>query len=169
VSGEGRGVPLHASPRDATLADLAVVASWICSEEECRLWAGPKVSVPLGLERLAAQIGMDGAANLALADDREVVAFGQVVRPAPGTAHLARLIVRPDVRGHGLGHVLVRRLLERAAADGAGRATLNVYARNAAAVRLYEAAGFRRAAAEDYQKGGAPVWRMTLDLAPPQA
>jgi [ribosomal protein S18]-alanine N-acetyltransferase len=169
VSGEGRGVPLHATPRDATLADLQVAASWIRSEEECLLWAGPEVSFPLGLERLAAQIGMDDAASLALTDDGEVVAFGQLVRPAPGTAHLARLIVRPDARGRGLGHVLVRALLERAAADGAGRATLNVYARNAAAVRLYEAAGFRRAVAEDAQEGDAPVWHMTLDLAPPQA
>ena len=33
--------------RDATLADLGVVASWVCSEEECRLRAGPAVSFPL--------------------------------------------------------------------------------------------------------------------------
>lgn len=63
---------------------------------------------------------MDGAVNLALADDREVVAFGQLVRPSPGAAHLACVIVRPNARGRGLGHVLVRALLVRAAADGAG-------------------------------------------------
>ena len=80
------------------------------------------------------------------------------------------MIVRPDARGRGLGHVLVRALLERAAADGARDAsTLNVYAANAAAVRLYEAAGFRRAAAEPGQEGDAAVWRLTLDLTPPHA
>jgi [ribosomal protein S18]-alanine N-acetyltransferase len=152
--------------RDATIADLTVVASWIGSEEECRLWAGPDVSFPLGLERLAAQIGMDGAVNLAIADDRGVLAFGQLTRREPGAAHLARVIVCPDARGRGLGHVLVRALLERAEAEGARLATLNVYAQNDAAIRLYAAAGFRRAGAEPDHKGDPAVWRMTRELAP---
>ena len=101
------GDPASAVVRDATLADLAVVARWIGSEEERRLWAGPDVSFPPELEGLAAEIGMDGAANLALADGRGPVAFGQLVRRTPGTTHLARVIVRPDALGCGHGRILV--------------------------------------------------------------
>ena len=159
--------PVCTSVRDASRADLAVVASWIRSEEECRLWAGPDVSFPLGLERLTAEIGMDEAVNLALADDDGLVAFGQLTRREPRAAHLARVIVRPDARGLGLGHHLVRMLLDRAVAEGARTATLHVYAQNEAAVRVYEAAGLHRAGAKLGGEGGAAIWFMTQELAPP--
>jgi [ribosomal protein S18]-alanine N-acetyltransferase len=128
--------------RNAVPADLAVVASWIASQRECALWAGPTVPFPLELSALPDQIGMSGAINVALDDDQGLVAFGQVVQHPPDRAHLARVIVRPGVRRRGLGRVLVEALLARAGVAGLSRVTLNVYRDNVAAAALYAELGF---------------------------
>jgi [ribosomal protein S18]-alanine N-acetyltransferase len=128
--------------RDATLEDLEKVAHWVGTADECRLWAGPAVSFPIEPRNFAVEIGFGDADAVALADGAGTAGFGQLVWRADGRAHLARIIVRPDARGRGLGRVLVSALVERAASRGARRATLNVYPQNEAAVRLYEAAGF---------------------------
>lgn len=152
--------------RDATLEDLILVASWVRTAEECRLWAGPDVSFPIRPRELAAETGFSAAVNLVLAGEAGTAGFGQVLwHDAGRRAHLARVIVRPDARGRGLGSALVEALLGRAAAAGARVATLNVYAANAAAVRLYETAGFRPVA----RPSGATTPTGTLFLSRPLA
>ncbi|MDD2867528.1 GNAT family N-acetyltransferase [Neomegalonema sp.] len=73
---------------------------------------------------------------------------------ALGTAHVAAaedlalisaVSVRPEARGRGLGGALMGAALERAAALGAARATVQVEAANAPARRLYARLGFREA------------------------
>ena len=59
--------------------------------------------------------------------------------------HINNLAVRPELRGHGLGALLLERVLEEAARLGAPHATLEVRRSNAAARRLYERAGFELA------------------------
>jgi [ribosomal protein S18]-alanine N-acetyltransferase len=139
---DGASGQIDVTVRDATLRDLQVVASWVDTADECRLWAGPAVSFPLEPGALALEIGFADAQNLALADEAGTAGFGQLVWRPGGRAHLARVVVRPGSRGRGYGRVLVRALLERATARGARLATLNVYAENAAARWLYESAGF---------------------------
>jgi [ribosomal protein S18]-alanine N-acetyltransferase len=152
--------------RDATLDDLKVVASWIRTGDECRLWAGPVVSFPIEPGALALEIGFAEADDLALADEAGTAGFGQLVWRPGSRAHLARLIVRPDARGRRLGRELVRALVERATARGARLATLNVYAENEAARRLYEAAGFTFATAPGGPACPHGALHMTLALAP---
>ena len=160
---EQRGVTV----RDATLGDLEAIASWVGTADECRLWAGPAVSFPLEPGALALEIGFADAQNLALADGAGTAGFGQLVWRSGARAHLARVIVRPDARGRGLGRMLVGALLERAASRCARLATLNVYAENAAARQLYEAAGF--AVASEPAEHACPhgALSMTLALASP--
>lgn len=57
--------------------------------------------------------------------------------------HINNLAIRPELRGHGLGRALLDRVLQEAAAMAAPSATLEVRRSNAAALRLYERAGFR--------------------------
>lgn len=149
--------------RDATLDDLDVVASWVRTADDCRLWAGPAVSFPLSLGRLAVEIQFAAAENLALEEGAQVVAFGQVVPRSGGRAHLARVIVRPDARGRGLGNVLVGELVGRARRSGARLATLNVYEANLVARRAYEAAGFHRSSWPD-DEGPPPVGIVPMSL-----
>lgn len=151
--------------RDATLTDLEVAASWVRSEDECLLWAGPAVSFPLLPARLAREIEFQEAQNLALVDEDGTAGFGQAIAKSGGRVHLARVIVRPDARGRGLGGTLVRALVARASACEARAVSLNVYVTNAGARRVYRAAGFREA---PWPKGdgAAPpgVLHLALDL-----
>ena len=59
--------------------------------------------------------------------------------------HINNLAVRPELRGRGLGALLLRRVLEEAERLGAPQATLEVRRSNIAARRLYERAGFELA------------------------
>src|SRR5262245_15458166 len=53
------------------------------------------------------------------------------------------IALRPDLRGTGLGHVLLRACLEVGLAEGCSEATLEVRPSNLVARRLYERYGFR--------------------------
>ena len=56
--------------------------------------------------------------------------------------HINNVAILPELRGQGLGTVLMKRVFEEAAALGAKRATLEVRASNDGARRLYERLGF---------------------------
>jgi ribosomal-protein-alanine N-acetyltransferase len=160
----GRAVSVRS--RKAVPADLEVVASWIGSQRECALWAGPTVPFPLEPAALPAQIDMPGAINVALDDERGLAAFGQALLRSPGRAHLARVIVRPDARRRGVGRTLVDALISRAEEAGLSAATLNVYRDNLAATTLYSDLGFSRA---ERPPGDAPspdTWFMQRSLGP---
>jgi [ribosomal protein S18]-alanine N-acetyltransferase len=60
--------------------------------------------------------------------------------------HINNLALRPAFRGHGIGTMLLRRVLTEARRLGARRATLEVRASNTGARRLYERMGFYVAA-----------------------
>lgn len=152
--------------RPATLADLQDVAAWIASPRDCELWAGGRVSFPIDTARLAAAIEFSGANAFALVERDELAAFGQLVRKEHGRAHLARLIVRPRLRGQGYGEQLVRGLLERAALDAFDRISLNVDAANLTAVSLYLKLGFRDAGRPATEPGSAGTRYMERTAAP---
>ncbi|HYE89344.1 MAG TPA: ribosomal protein S18-alanine N-acetyltransferase [Vicinamibacterales bacterium] len=60
-------------------------------------------------------------------------------------AHINNLAVLPELRGQGLGTQLLAAVCDEAAHLGATEVTLEVRASNAAALRLYDKAGFERA------------------------
>jgi ribosomal-protein-alanine N-acetyltransferase len=74
-----------------------------------------------------------------------VVAFG-VMMLGPGEAQLLNLSVPPDMRRQGLGTALLARFVDDARRCGAEQMFLEVRAGNAAAIALYESAGFVRVA-----------------------
>lgn len=150
--------------RNAVPVDLAVVSSWIASQRECALWAGPSVPFPLDLEALPAQIDMPGAVNVALDDDRGLVAFGQAFPRPPGRAHLARVIVNPRARRRGLGRKLVGELFFRAGEAGLSLVTLNVYSDNPAAAALYADLGFARVERPDGDPVSPGTWFMQRSI-----
>jgi ribosomal-protein-alanine N-acetyltransferase len=57
--------------------------------------------------------------------------------------HINNLAIRPELRGRGLGRVLLTHVLKEADRLAAPSATLEVRRSNLAALRLYEHAGFR--------------------------
>jgi len=87
-------------------------------------------------------------------------------------AHVMNLAVLPALRRKGLGTVLLSELLTRLVGTGARRVTLEVREHNAAALALYETAGFRAVGARPgyyAETGEDAVIMWTDDLAAPGA
>jgi GNAT superfamily N-acetyltransferase len=73
--------------------------------------------------------------------DGHLVAVGRAANLEKWTV-LTRLFVRPELRGRGLGKILLTALLHQASNHGATKALLQVGSRNAPAIRLYKESGF---------------------------
>jgi [ribosomal protein S18]-alanine N-acetyltransferase len=72
-----------------------------------------------------------------------VSGLGQILLREKDTAHLARIIVSPALRGRGIGRILCQQLiLIGRQSYGATGFTLNVYKDNPPAVKLYRSLGF---------------------------
>jgi ribosomal protein S18 acetylase RimI-like enzyme len=87
--------------------------------------------------------------NLSLvlpADDGNPDAYAIASKPEPELVHLHHLMVGRESRGSGLGGVLVRELLHRAASSGAKHLRLKVHEGNGGALRFYQREGFQRVA-----------------------
>ncbi|MDH2325321.1 GNAT family N-acetyltransferase [Cereibacter sp. SYSU M97828] len=84
-------------------------------------------------------------------------------RAIAGEAELLTLAAHPDARGQGIGARLVAAFLARAAQD-AETAFLEVAADNAAAIRLYVAAGFAEVGRRRGYYAGTDAIVMRRDL-----
>ena len=82
----------------------------------------------------------------------------------PATAKIERVAVLRDMRGAGLGRMLIEAALQQAAAAGIHRALLNA---QASAVDFYRRLGFV-IAGEPFDEAGIPHVRMQLDNVPPR-
>jgi ribosomal protein S18 acetylase RimI-like enzyme len=60
----------------------------------------------------------------------------------PLGAHLARLAVRPEAQGRGVGFALVSHLIESLGAGQLNRLSVNTQADNTASLALYKKLGF---------------------------
>jgi ribosomal-protein-alanine acetyltransferase len=74
-------------------------------------------------------------------EDEEVVGF-LITAEADGVVDLERVGVRRERQGRGVARALLDRCLEVARESGSARMLLEVSEANAAALRLYEGAGF---------------------------
>jgi ribosomal protein S18 acetylase RimI-like enzyme len=130
--------------RPAILADLGSILPWIGNPELLRWWGGPLLEFPPVPTAVWTTIKADSGNSFTLVDPfGQIAAFGQILLQQAEQVHLARIIVAPARRGQGLGRVLCRRLMERAALLHQPRfLTLKVYPDNTAAVKLYRSLGF---------------------------
>ena len=131
--------------RESKLSDFPIVASWIRSEAECRIWCGSRVSYPPDLVRLPQMLEFETCESWTGVSSAGILAFGQLVPKVKGRFHLARLITIPECRGSGLGRLMADHLLKRALARKASAVSLNVFSENVAALSLYQSLGFSAA------------------------
>lgn len=130
----------------ASINDIEEVISWIVTEEECRLWAGPAVTFPISKGLLLDQIAFCPGNSFCCKSDVGLLAFGQVLKKDGRRSHLARVISNPAYRGHGFGRKCCNSLVAYAFEHGSSKVSLNVYRENSQAIRLYESLGFREQA-----------------------
>ena len=85
-------------------------------------------------------------------EDGRLLGFGQFYQKL-GRCHLARLVINPDFRGHGLGEEFVAALMKHGSEDlRAGEFSLYVMTANKPALNCYRSLGFELA---DYPDGDA--------------
>ena len=130
--------------RELETSDYPTIASWIRDSHACSRWAGSQFQFPFTAQELPALLAANESTSFVFAENgSSPVAFGQYFVPAPGVAHLGRIIVSPISRGHGYGRLLCQQLIERAfQATAATAVTLRVYRDNPAAIALYSNLGF---------------------------
>ena len=130
--------------RAAEMSDLSTVLTWISSEQESCMWAGPKLRYPAAPESAWADMKATRNNAYTFVDEKDaVIGFGQILPREGNVLHLARLIVDPALRGQGIGRDLCIALMQTGASKHPAEFfTLNVYESNKAAVRLYQSLGF---------------------------
>ena len=85
----------------------------------------------------------------------------------PGAVDIHNIAVHVDVRGRGLGHLLLEKVLAEARRQSVPRVTLEVRKSNLSAQKLYESMGFLTKGNRKgyYSDDGEDALAMTLELA----
>ncbi|MCA9490750.1 MAG: bifunctional helix-turn-helix transcriptional regulator/GNAT family N-acetyltransferase [Myxococcales bacterium] len=98
------------------------------------------------VDAMTAAYAAPGSAYLVVERDGKVLGAGgyaPLVGGEPGVCELRKMYFLPELRGLGMGALVLRSLLERAAADGHHTCYLETLTHMTQARRLYEAFGFR--------------------------
>ena len=148
--------------------DLPMIRQWLEEEHVAQWWGDPEEQIAL-IEGDIDEPAMD--LHLVLLDGRpfayvqayEPHAFGALLDQPPGTRGIDPFIGPPDLvwKGHGPRFLAV--FCEKLFAQGAPRVIIDPDVANAAAIRAYEKAGFRRIDTRMMEDG--PVVLMAVDRA----
>jgi [ribosomal protein S18]-alanine N-acetyltransferase len=99
----------------------------------------PPWQISAGVARRA----MAQASCLTVAEmDGQIVGY-QLTTPTPTGAHLARLAVRPEWQGHGVGAALVAEMIGQCCRQGIQQLSVNTQDTNAASLAVYQRLGYR--------------------------
>jgi ribosomal protein S18 acetylase RimI-like enzyme len=124
------------------------VLTWVRTRDEALNWAGLN-GLPLDssiFEQWHADPEVHGWVLLC---DGVPIGYGEIWENFDADAvEVARVIVAPSCRGHGIGRVLVDRLCAKAHNAAVKHAFLRVRPGNAQAIRCYEGTGFRSVPSE---------------------
>jgi [ribosomal protein S18]-alanine N-acetyltransferase len=125
-----------------TATHAALVASWARSADEAVKWAAVQ-TFPVSAQTVVDWQDADDVRAHLLWADGVPVGYGELwLDTEEDEVELARIIVAPELRGTGLGQVLVRALVSRAVTAGYQDVFMRVHPDNAAALGSYRAAGF---------------------------
>jgi GNAT superfamily N-acetyltransferase len=141
--------PITLELRPFVQSDEAEVTSWFADAGELRYFAGPRLIWPLddGQWR-SVRLDPSVAAWTAVPPGSDMpIGHGELVADPSGSVRVARLAVRPQERGHGVGRALVISLVEKSREAGHAMITVNVHQDDATAIRAYRSIGFELAGA----------------------
>lgn len=133
---------LKPAPFESAMA--VEIATWICGAREA-YWLAPRATPPITAQKIC-DWRQPGRRQIVLAapDSSAIAAYGEVNRMSRRSNEywLGHLIVKPRLRGIGVGRRLCEVLLEHAFEQlGASRVSLVVFPENSAAIAAYRAVG----------------------------
>ena len=128
---------------EASDRDLDELMSWFRDAAEVDIWGGPRFRYPFTKATFRKDCHWGRIAGFRLNSPAgEFAAFGQMYQRY-GRINLARLVVKPAMRGQGVGKRLVGLLIEMGPKlFPADEFSLFVYRHNAAALGCYQSMGF---------------------------
>ncbi|WP_369199020.1 GNAT family N-acetyltransferase [Streptomyces djakartensis] len=135
------------------------VASWATTASEVVMWCG-KNEFPMRSQAIAEWQHDDDVQAYMLSHEETICAYGELWFDAEeNEVELARLIVKPEIRGKGVGRELVRGLLAQAIEAGFDDVFMRVHPDNGRALKCYLGSGFMRVEADLTEKwnAGQPV------------
>ena len=144
-------------------------ARWVRTKRDLQ-WLAPGTAPPLTAEKVIAWKKPGGQAfALTVNDSSEPIGYGELNPMGGENGHwwIGHVIVRPDLRGRGLGQAFVRALLDHAFHElAADRVSLIVFPGNRAALDCYRRVGFAPMSEEFHQfgQGGAKNRLLRLEI-----
>lgn len=126
----------------STNVHLSQIQGWFNNSQQVLEWAGPSLEFPSSDATFIQQLSAPGFTSFSLMHNDKLVGFGQY-QLHPPFLHLGRLVINPGLRGNGLAHVLLKRLIDEGVKkDTIETVSLFVYQSNKIAYKLYRKAGF---------------------------
>ena len=124
-------------------------------------------SAPWSQDMTITQTTGDQRVHFVAEADGRIIGHGGIALLA-GDAHITSIAVDPTKQRRGYGQAVLTRLIDAACENECDGITLEVRASNAAAIALYEAAGFTSAGVRRgyYQNNGEDAVIMWKDLRP---
>ena len=124
--------------------DYSTLINWVDNPEFLMQFAGPAFSFPLTAVQLDA-LASDASKHLFKVVDEQEKTIGHAeIHLTENSCYLARIVIgEPQLRGRGLGKLIVRELLEYAFINlGQPKVELTVFDWNTSAIKCYEKLGF---------------------------
>lgn len=127
----------------AVKGDIDELMRWFPDAHAVDIWGGPKFRYPFDRKTFYEDCRWREFSNYRLsAPDGSLVAYGQL-GDRYDRAHLARLIVKPAMRGQGLGRKLIEMMIDVARNEqNFSKIALFVYRDNEPARECYRSLGF---------------------------
>jgi ribosomal-protein-alanine N-acetyltransferase len=125
-------------------ADLPLIRAWMLDAPEAPVWSDADLAglltMPSADQRRVRKVWI--AEHVRSAKAGFAVATALCIPGAPAECELEFVLVPPEMRRQGIGHLLVHTILAWARDLDASEIRLEVRESNAPALRLYEACGF---------------------------
>ena len=128
----------------STKIHLSQLKSWFNDSQQVLEWAGPSFVFPASETSFIQQLSAPIFTSFSLTHNDDLVGFGQY-QLHPPFLHLGRLAIKPIYRGNGLGHALLKALIDEGIKnDTIKTISLFVYNNNQIAYKVYKKAGFTK-------------------------
>ncbi|QSH42254.1 GNAT family N-acetyltransferase [Lentisphaerota bacterium ZTH] len=129
--------------------DLKTIIKWIKSSGEAKLWGREKIRYPLSVETLIDDIKFSSHHSYSFFSDGKLFGFAQIIDIEENTGLIARVIIKPELRGTGYGKRLFKALIRHCDSNCYAQLTLKVYKSNSPAINLYRSFGFQISKKDD--------------------